>query len=31
MKEARFESPFDVVRWLESEAARLWPALEGVT
>jgi hypothetical protein len=29
MKEARFESPSDVVRWLESEARRLWPALLG--
>jgi hypothetical protein len=29
MKEARFESPSDVVRSLESEAAGLWPALLG--
>ena len=29
MKEARFESPSDVVCWLQSEAARLWPALLG--
>jgi hypothetical protein len=29
MKEARFESPSDVVHWLESEAGRLWPALLG--
>jgi hypothetical protein len=29
MKEARFESPSDVVRWLQAEAARLWPALLG--
>src|SRR5437660_1683288 len=29
MKEARFESSSDVVRWLQSEAAELWPALLG--
>ena len=29
MKEVRFESPSDVVHWLENEAARLWPALLG--
>jgi hypothetical protein len=29
MKEAKFESPSDVARWLQSEAARLWPALLG--
>jgi len=29
MKEARFESPSEIVHWLESEAARLWPALLG--
>ena len=29
MKEARFESSSDVVRWLQSEAAGLWPALLG--
>jgi hypothetical protein len=29
MKEARFESPSDVVHWLQSEAAELWPALLG--
>ena len=29
MKESRFESPSEVVRWLEDEAARLWPALLG--
>ena len=29
MKEARFESPTDVVRWLQDEAAGLWPALLG--
>ena len=29
MKEARFESPSDVVRWLQSEAAGLWPAVVG--
>jgi hypothetical protein len=29
MKEARFESPSDVVDWLQNEAASLWPALMG--
>jgi hypothetical protein len=29
MKEARFESPSDVVHWLQSEVTRLWPALLG--
>ena len=29
MKEARFESSSDVARWLQSEAAGLWPALLG--
>src|SRR6266852_9087580 len=29
MKEARFESSSDVIRWLQSEAAELWPALLG--
>jgi hypothetical protein len=29
MKEARFETAFDVERWLRSEAARLCPALLG--
>jgi hypothetical protein len=29
MKEARFESSSDVVRWLQSEAAGFWPALLG--
>ena len=29
MKDSRFETSFDVVRWLESEAAGLWPALLG--
>jgi hypothetical protein len=29
MKETRFESSSDVARWLQSEAARLWPALLG--
>ena len=29
MKEARFESPSDVVHWLQTEAAKLWPALLG--
>ena len=29
MKHARFESSSDVVRWLQSEAAGLWPALLG--
>ena len=29
MKEARFESSSDVVQWLQSEAAELWPALLG--
>jgi hypothetical protein len=29
MKEARFESSYDVVHRLQSEAARLWPALLG--
>ena len=29
MKEARFESPSDVVHWLQSEAAGLWPAVVG--
>ena len=27
MKDTRFESSSDVVRWLQSEAAELWPAL----
>src|SRR5712691_9465388 len=31
MKEARFESSSDVVRWLQSEAAELWPALLGLS
>jgi Family of unknown function (DUF6788) len=29
MKDIRFESSSDVVRWLKSEAAELWPALLG--
>ena len=29
MKDARFETSSDVVRWLQSEAAGLWPALLG--
>lgn len=29
MKEARSESPSDVVHWLRSEATKLWPALLG--
>jgi hypothetical protein len=29
MKEARFESSSDVVCWLQSEVAGLWPALLG--
>jgi hypothetical protein len=29
MKEARFESPYDVVLRLQSEVARLWPAVLG--
>ena len=29
MKNTRFESSCDVVRWLQSEAAGLWPALLG--
>ena len=29
MKETRFESPSDVVRWLQSAAAGLWPAVVG--
>jgi hypothetical protein len=29
MKEARFESPSEVVHWLQNEAVRLWPALIG--
>ena len=29
MKDTRFESPSDVVRWLQGEAAELWPALLG--
>jgi hypothetical protein len=29
MKISRFESSDDVVRWLQSEAAALWPALLG--
>jgi hypothetical protein len=29
MKDARTESPSEVMRWLQSEAARLWPALLG--
>jgi uncharacterized protein DUF6788 len=29
MKATRFESSCDVVRWLQSEAAGLWPALLG--
>jgi hypothetical protein len=29
MKEARFESPSEVVRSLQSEAARRWPAVLG--
>ena len=29
MKDARFETSSDVVRWLQGEAAGLWPALLG--
>src|SRR6202165_6247848 len=29
MKDARFEASSDVARWLQSEAAGLWPALLG--
>src|SRR5438105_4050162 len=29
MKDARFESSSEVVRWLQGEAAGLWPALLG--
>jgi hypothetical protein len=29
MKATRFESSSDVVRWLQSEAVELWPALLG--
>jgi hypothetical protein len=29
VKDARFETSSDVVRWLQSEAAGLWPALLG--
>jgi len=29
MKDTRFESSSDVVRWLQNEAAELWPALLG--
>lgn len=29
MSDARFETSSDVVRWLQSEAAELWPALLG--
>jgi hypothetical protein len=29
MSDTRFESSSDVVRWLQSEAAELWPALLG--
>ena len=29
MKDSRFESSSDVVRWLQGEAAGLWPALLG--
>src|SRR5262245_40770264 len=29
MKEARFETTSDVVRWLQNEAAGLWPAALG--
>src|SRR5271157_3568817 len=29
MKDARFETSSDVVRWLQSQAAGLWPALLG--
>jgi hypothetical protein len=29
MKQTTFESPSDVVHWLQSEAAGLWPALLG--
>jgi len=29
MKDTRFESSSDVVRWLQSEAEELWPALLG--
>jgi hypothetical protein len=29
MKDNRFESSSEVVRWLQSEAAELWPALLG--
>jgi hypothetical protein len=29
MKESRFESSSDIVHWLQTEAAKLWPALLG--
>jgi hypothetical protein len=29
MKQAKSESPSDIVRWLQSEAASLWPAILG--
>lgn len=29
MKHAKSESPSDIVRWLQSETARLWPAILG--
>jgi hypothetical protein len=29
MKEAKSESPSDIVHWLQTEAAQLWPALLG--
>ena len=29
MKQAKSESPSDVARWLQSEAASLWPAILG--
>jgi hypothetical protein len=29
MKQAKSESPSDVVRWLQSESAGLWPAIQG--
>jgi hypothetical protein len=29
MKDTRFESSSDVMRWLQSEAAELWPAFLG--
>jgi hypothetical protein len=29
MKQAKSESPSDIVRWLQSEAAGLWPAILG--